>query len=233
MKLSEDPGSARVIFLDNHLLVVSKPAGQLVQGDRTGDRDLLTEAKEFVKRKYDKPGAVYLGLVHRLDRPASGVIVFARTSKAAGRLSGQFKNRTVSKRYVALVEGRLQGSGTCEGYIAKIHERPKIVEANVQGAKHARLAWRATACDRSTSLVDVDLHTGRPHQIRLQLSEMGHPIVGDLRYGAATEFDGKNLALHSYSLALDHPTRKNRMSFTDTPREWGESLVEALDSFLQ
>lgn len=218
--------------MDNHLLVVSKPAGQLIQGDRTGDVDLLSDAKSFIKREFDKPGAVYVGLVHRIDRPASGVVVLARTSKAASRLSDQFRNRSVSKHYVALVEGNLRGSGHCVGHIAKIDERPKLVGPNTTGAKEARLSWRAMPAFSGRSIVDVDLDTGRAHQIRLQLADLGHPIVGDLRHGAKSEFDGRNLALHAYRIRFDHPTQKTPVVVVDLPNHWDSGTRRLIDEFL-
>jgi len=210
------------LHLDNHLLVVNKPAGLLVQGDVTGDVDLLTIGKAFLKERFDKPGAVFLGLVHRLDRPVSGVVALARTSKAAARLSEQFRERTPTKRYLALVEGRLTGEGTREDHLAKLDRTVRVVKPTHPEAKRAVLRWRGLATDRTRrggdlSLVEVDLVTGRAHQIRVQLAAMGHPILGDLRYGATREFDGKNLALHAHQLTLEHPTRREAMTFTAPP----------------
>ena len=208
-----------VLYEDNHLLVVVKPAGTLAQADETGDDDLLTQGKAYVKEKYNKPGNVYLGLVHRLDRPASGVTVLARTSKAADRLSRAFRERKVSKHYLALVEGRMVGEGEAVDYLVKDSEarRVSVVRASHPGAKKARLRWRALAVEGQRTLVEVDLLTGRPHQIRVQLATLGHPLAGDLKYGAREEFDGRNLALHAYALALPHPTLKETMRFTAPP----------------
>jgi RluA family pseudouridine synthase len=210
-----------VLYLDNHLLVVAKPAGLLVQEDRTGDPDLLTLGKAFLKEKYDKPDNVFLGLVHRLDRPVSGVLVLARTSKAASRLSDQFRRRTPDKRYLALVEGRLDGGGTREDYLAKTGRHVRVVKPGREGAKRAELRWRTLATERrkegSVSLVEVELLTGRAHQVRVQLAALGHPILGDLRYDAQREFDGRNLALHSYRLEIEHPTKREAMSFSAPP----------------
>lgn len=210
-----------VIYLDNHLLVVHKPAGLLVQEDRTGDPDLLTLGKAFLKEKYDKPGNVFLGLVHRLDRPVSGVMVFARTSKAASRLSDQFRRRAPDKRYLALVEGRLDGEGMREDWLAKIDRHVRVVKPGHPKGKRAELRWQVLATERrksgDVSLVDVELLTGRAHQVRVQLAALGHPILGDLRYGAAREFDGRNLALHSYRLEIEHPTKREPMAFAAMP----------------
>jgi 23S rRNA pseudouridine1911/1915/1917 synthase len=211
-----------VLYLDNHLLVVRKPAGLLVQGDETGDVDLLTLGKAYLKERFDKPGAVFLGLVHRLDRPVSGVVVLARTSKAAGRLSEQFRERAPDKRYLALVEGRLLGEGTREDHLAKLGRTVRIVKPSHSEARRAVLRWRALGTERTkkagdVSLVEVELVTGRAHQIRVQLAAMGHPIIGDLRYGATREFDGRNLALHSYALTIGHPTKREPMTFRALP----------------
>ena len=210
-----------VVYLDNHLLVVHKPAGLLVQEDRTGDSDLLTLGKAFLKEKYDKPGNVFLGLVHRLDRPVSGVMVLARTSKAASRLSDQFRRRAPDKRYLALVEGRLDGQGRREDYLAKIDRHVRIVKPDHPKGKRAELRWQALATERrkegNVSLVEVELLTGRAHQVRVQLAALGHPILGDLRYGAEREFDGRNLALHSYRLEIEHPTKREPMAFAAMP----------------
>ena len=210
-----------VLYLDNHLLVVMKSAGLLVQEDATGDTDLLTLGKAFLKEKFDKPGNVFLGLVHRLDRPVSGVLVLARTSKAASRLSDQFRRRAPDKRYLALVEGRITGEGTREDWLAKIDRHVRVVKRGHPEGKRAELRWRSLATERTkqgdVSLLEVELVTGRAHQIRVQLSALGHPILGDLRYGAEREFDGRNLALHSYRLDIEHPTKRETMSFSALP----------------
>lgn len=206
-----------VLYTDNHLLVVVKPAGVLSQADRTGDEDLLTQGKHFIKQEFDKPGNVFLGLVHRLDRPVSGVMVFARTSKAADRLSRAFRERTIEKRYIAVVEGRLIGSGEREDWLLKEHGRVRTVEASHPGAKRAVLYWKSLTNENGRSLVEVNLLTGRPHQVRVQLAALGHPIMGDLLYGARSEFDGRNLALHAYSLGFEHPVRKEPMRFAAMP----------------
>ncbi|MEZ4701937.1 MAG: RNA pseudouridine synthase [Rhodothermales bacterium] len=210
-----DPAS--ILYVDNHVLVVEKPAGVLSQGDATGDLDLLTMAKAYVKVRFEKPGEVFLGLVHRLDRPVSGVMVFARTSKAASRLAAQFKTRAIGKRYVALVEGRCAGEGTQVDYLWKDHLRVRSVGPNHPKGMQSELSWKAVRQRDGMTVLDVQPKSGRPHQIRVQLAEMGHPIVGDFKYGARQPFDGRNLALHSYQLAFDHPTREERCVFAAPP----------------
>ena len=218
-----------ILYLDNHLLVVDKPAGMLSQEDRTGDLDVVTWAKAEIKQRFDKPGNVFVGLVHRLDRPVSGVMVLARTSKAAGRLSDQFRRRAVDKCYLAVVEGRLVGEGEQVDWLVK-GDRGTVrrVSRHTPGAKEARLRWRQLDADARHSLVEVELMTGRAHQIRVQLAGMGTPIVGDLRYGASRPLaDGRGLALHAVRLTLEHPTRKEPMTWTSAPPASWRGLVEA------
>ena len=219
-----------VIYLDNHLLVLNKPAGTLTQGDATGDLDLLTLAKGYIKQKFDKPGNVFLGLVHRLDRPVSGAMVFARTSKAASRLARQFKVRSVDKTYLAMVEGTVTGGGELVDYVWKDHRRVRIVQKNHPKGLRAELSYRPLATDRHSTLVEVKLATGRPHQIRVQLANQGHAIVGDFKYGAKTELDGRNLALHSFRLSIDHPTKGERMTWRVLPPDsWGQRFAHVID----
>lgn len=218
-----------VLYEDNHLLVVNKPAGILTQGDETGDLDLHSAAKAYVKEAYNKPGDVFLGLVHRLDRPVSGVMVFPRTSKAASRLTKQFKVRSVDKRYLAMVEGKMSGGGTLINYVRKDHRKVRIVsEAHPKGLR-AELSYKVLAQVGKTSLVDIKLATGRPHQIRVQLAKQGHPIVGDFKYGGKTELDGRNLALHSYALEILHPTKEVPVGWRIMPPDtWGSTYYRII-----
>jgi RluA family pseudouridine synthase len=209
-----------VLYLDNHLMVVAKPAGLLVQADATGDTDLLTLGKAYLKEKFSKPGQVFLALVHRLDRPVSGVMVMARTSKAAGRLTAQFKDRSVVKRYCAVVEGRMLGEGTLDGYIRKQGGKARMVSADYPKAAEARLRWASVAENNGRTLVDISLETGRPHQIRLQLAAAGHPILGDRKHGSTAPWLGKTVALHCYAMAVKHPTRLERMVWGQIPELW-------------
>jgi 23S rRNA pseudouridine1911/1915/1917 synthase len=220
------PSPFGLLHLDNHLLVVVKPAGLLAQADRTGDEDLLTLAKAFLKARFEKPGEVYLGLVHRLDRPVSGVMVLARTSKAAARLTEAFKERRVEKRYLAVVEGWLVGEGKRVDWLLKAHERVQVVKAGTPGAKCAAMRWEALAVAGHRSLVEVELLTGRAHQARVQLAALGTPILGDLRYGAKDELDGRNLALHAYRLAFEHPVLREPLAFSAPPPASWQGLFE-------
>ena len=206
-----------ILYIDNHLLVLNKPAGMPSQPDETGDQDILSWGKAYLKCTFDKPGNVFLGLVHRLDRPASGVTVFARTSKAAGRLSDQFRKRTVSKKYLAIVEENPPKEGRWTDYIVKRGREPRIVDAEIKGAQEARLSFRRERSVEDLTLVDINLETGRPHQIRLQFARRGFPLVGDVRYGSKRVLDGRNLALHCYRLEIEHPTLREFVSWSALP----------------
>ena len=223
----------RVLYEDNHLLVVEKPANVPVQADASGDEDLLTACKGYIKEKYAKPGEVYLGLVHRLDRPVGGVMVFARTSKAAARLTEQFSAHRARKRYAAIVEGSAPGEGRLTDFLWK-DERTNttsVVPEGTPGAKLAKLSFRTLAREGDLSLLDVDLQTGRPHQIRVQLSHAGFPIHGDQRYNPAAQV-GEQIRLWAYALTIVHPTLKEEMTFYALP-PFGEfpTAVKYLPAF--
>lgn len=205
--------SLSILYEDNHLLVVNKPAGLLVQGDRTGDQDLLTLAKQYLKEKYSKPGNVFLGLVHRLDRPVSGVVVLARTSKAASRLSAQIRGRTVKKQYLALAEGCVPEHGEWQDYIGRRGVTGRID----QRGKQAVLSFTRIQSRENVSYVVIDLITGVHHQIRVQFASRGYPLLGDLRYGAHRVFPGRAVALHARSFSCLHPTRGEIVRFTAEP----------------
>ena len=223
----------RVLYEDNHLLVVEKPANVPVQAVASGDEDLLTACKGYIKEKYAKPGEVYLGLVHRLDRPVGGVMVFARTSKAAARLTEQFSAHRARKRYAAIVEGSAPGEGRLADFLWK-DERTNttsVVPEGTPGAKMAKLSFRTLAREGDLSLLDVDLQTGRPHQIRVQLSHAGFPIHGDQRYNPAAQV-GEQIRLWAYALTIVHPTLKEEMTFYALP-PFGEfpTAVKYLPAF--
>jgi RluA family pseudouridine synthase len=204
-----------VLYIDNHLLAVCKPAGLLTQGDRTGDTSLLELCRAYVKQRFNKPGRVFLGLVHRLDRPVSGVVVFARTSKAAARLAAQFRARQVHKVYWALVEGQVPAAGTLVDRITRTGSRSYIVHDASGGL--AELRFRRLDYVQGRSWVEINLGTGRHHQIRVQFAHYGHPLVGDRRYGATQAFTPRAIALHARALRLTHPTRAETLTFTAEP----------------
>ena len=204
-----------VIYEDNHILVVNKAAGLLVQGDQTGDESLVDIAKRYIKDKYQKPGNVFLGLVHRLDRPTSGVIVLARTSKALTRLNQQFKDRLTKKVYRAVVSGSPEPKARLEHFLRKNSSQNKSFHypKNTLNTKHAILRYRYIEQLRSYHVLEIELETGRHHQIRVQLAAVGLHIKGDLKYGAKRPNQNGSIHLHAQSLALAHPTTKEEMKF--------------------
>ena len=221
-----------VLYEDNHLLVVVKPVNVPSQGDASGDPDLLGRLKEDVKRRYGKPGKVYLGLVHRLDRPVGGVMVFARTSKAASRLASQVRERSFDKTYLAVTEGVPTARGVLEHHLLKDRERNHVraVAEGTPNAKRAILEYEVLERAAGRALVRVALLTGRSHQVRVQFATIGHPLFGDHRYGRARGSQ-QQLALWSFALELEHPTRKERMRFACLPpidREPWQELAGAL-----
>jgi len=221
------PGELRVLFEDNHLIAVYKPAGVLTQGDSSGDPSLMDWVKRWLAERYHKPGNVFLGLVHRLDRPVSGVVLFARTSKAASRLSQQFREREVDKRYLVAVEGTVTPArGRLEHFIAH-HEGSRSVEVSNHdrsGAKTARLRYDTRWTGDKVSVLEVQLETGRKHQIRAQLAHVGHPVVGDRLYGARLRNDTSGIALCSISLAIMHPIARSPLTI-ELPRTLWPALL--------
>ncbi|MFV8290731.1 RluA family pseudouridine synthase [Aerococcus viridans] len=200
-----------ILYEDNHLLLVQKPVNIPVQGDQSGDKDLLTHLKEDIKYRYQKPGNVYLGLVHRLDRPVGGAMVFAKTSKAASRLSDQVRRNAMERTYLAVVNGEpKQASGRLVDYLYKNRQENKvsIVSEHHKEGKKAVLDYSVIASKDGLSLVSVQLQTGRPHQIRVQLAGLGMPIWGDQKYGEQYSKVGQQIALWANSLTLTHPVQK-------------------------
>lgn len=204
-----------VIYEDNHILVVNKAAGLLVQGDQTGDESLVDIGKRYIKDKYQKPGNVFLGLVHRLDRPTTGVIVLARTSKALTRLNQQFKDRLTKKVYRAVVSGSPEPKARLEHFLRKNSSQNKSFHypKNTLNTKHAILRYRYIEQLKSYHVLEIELETGRHHQIRVQLAAVGLHIKGDLKYGAKRPNQNGSIHLHAQSLALAHPTTKEEMKF--------------------
>jgi 23S rRNA pseudouridine1911/1915/1917 synthase len=216
--LPED--TLRVLFEDNHCLAVHKPAGLLTVGDRTGDVTLVDLARDDLRRRYQKPGNVFVGVVHRLDRPVSGVVLFAKTSKAAGRLAEQFRLGRVEKVYQALVEGRTAKEGVLIDRLVKDRESNIVRRAShgTADARECRLAFRRLKIDAETTLLEIRPQTGRSHQIRVQLASAGHPIVGDRKYGSKRAF-AEGIALKAVRLTFEHPVRKIPVT-VEAPPEW-------------
>lgn len=209
-----------IIYEDNHIIVVEKSVNIPSQGDKTGDIDMLTLVKQYIKEKYNKPGEVYLGLVHRLDRPVGGVMVFAKTSKAAARLSEQVRVKEFKKKYLVIVDGKMDNQkGTLEDYLLKNEKlnMSKVVKEGTKNSKLAKLDYEVLKYDKeiNLSLLKINLHTGRHHQIRVQLKSKGHSIYGDQKYG--TRGRGKQICLWAYELSIVHPITKERMTFKVLP----------------
>ncbi len=219
-----------VLHADNHLLAVAKPASAPVVPDASGDPSLLDAAKLWIRREGAKPGRVFLAVVHRLDRPVSGVVLFARTTKAAGRLSEQFRARQVRKLYLAVVEGEVRGeSGEIEQWLEKdeCQNRVRVVDPGSVGARRAATHWRTLARRGERTLLELEPSTGRAHQLRVALSlGLGAAIVGDVKYGAKLALSDRSIALHALELEVEHPTRRERIALRcplperDWWREW-------------
>jgi len=213
-----------VLYEDNHLIAVYKPAGVLVQGDASGDRTLMDDVKDYIKKKYNKPGDVFLGLLHRLDKPTSGIILFARTSKGASRLSTQFRNREIKKTYHALVEGKLEKtSGTLINYLRKndAKYRMEVFDDETKDSKRAELDYTVVDVIRNNTLVKINLKTGRKHQIRAQFAHSGHPVVGDVKYGAEHKLQDGSIRLCATTLQFTTATGGEEKTIEiDVPEEW-------------
>lgn len=212
----------KILYEDNHVLVVIKPVNMPVCEDSSGDMDLLSYLKGYIKDKYNKPGNVYLGLIHRLDRPVGGVMVFAKTSKAAGRLSDQVRLKKIRKKYYAVVCGNLAGSGVFNDKLLK-NSRTNMVRVDSRG-KDSSLEYNVVSSINSLSLVDINLITGRSHQIRVQFSSRGYPLFGDQRYNNGS-LVGEQIALFSYYLSFFHPVSGELMEFSESiPNRYPFSL---------
>ncbi|MDD2387007.1 MAG: RluA family pseudouridine synthase [Bacteroidales bacterium] len=202
---------ADILYEDNHLIAVNKKVRQIVQGDKTGDLPLSALVKEYIKKKYHKPGEVYIGVPHRLDRPVSGVIIFAKTSKALIRLNELFKNKTVTKKYYAIVDKHPpKKEDKLEGYIYRDTKKNKsfVRQKNEPDTKFASLSYKLINSSEKFFLLEIDLHTGRHHQIRCQLADIGCPIRGDLKYGYQRANKNMGINLHAIELSFIHPVKK-------------------------
>ena len=212
-----------VIYEDNHLLVVEKPINIPTQEDNTKDKDLLTILKKYIKEKYNKPGNVYLGLVHRLDRPVGGIMVFARTSKAASRLSEQVRNKTFKKTYNAVVIGNIENTGKLKDNLLK-DEKRNIVKVDKNG-KEAILNFKKLNYKNNMSLVEINLETGRSHQIRVQMANHGYPLFGDQKYNKTAKV-GEQIALFAKKIEFIHPTTNELLTFElDLPNRYPFTIL--------
>ncbi|ENH97226.1 pseudouridine synthase [Gracilibacillus halophilus YIM-C55.5] len=224
--------NATILYEDNHIMVVEKPVNVPVQEDQSKDQDLFNQLKEHIKVRDQKPGNVYLGLVHRLDRPVGGVMVFAKTSKAASRLSDTIRKNELEKQYLAIIRGKPDQDGTLVDYIIKDRQKNLVRTASKKEtqAKKAILDYQLLASSNGLSLVKVNLHTGRPHQIRVQFASRNYPLYGDQKYGQNVNKPGQQIALWSHQLAFTHPVRKTEIRMTSYPPEaypwslWSEML---------
>ncbi len=222
----------KILYEDNHIIVVIKPVNIPVQADKSGDIDMLSIIKDYIKEKYNKPGNVYVGLVHRLDRMVGGVMVFAKTSKAASRLSEYIRQKNVKKRYLAILNGKLEVSSESkklEDYLVKNQEKnmSSVVKSSTNNSKLAILEYSVLKNfiykNKEYSLVDVDLQTGRHHQIRVQFQNVGNPLYGDIKYGQKVNKVGQSLGLWSYYLSFFHPTKDEYLEFSFKPSQIEES----------
>ncbi len=216
-----------ILYEDNHIIIANKAPGILVQGDRTGDIPLLERVRQYIKAHYNKPGNVFLGLVHRLDRPVSGAVIFARTSKALERLNRMMRQRNISKIYHAVVEGiPASHEATLIHYLRKNPRNNKttVFTRPTPGAKEAVLHYRLIAVGERYALLEIDLKTGRHHQIRAQLAKAGHPVKGDLKYGAKRSNPFPGIMLHARRLIFEHPVRRTALNivapYPDTHWDW-------------
>lgn len=224
-----------ILYEDNHLLIVEKPVNVPVQEDRSKDPDLLTVLKQDIKMRYNKPGNVYLSLVHRLDRPVGGAIILAKTSKAASRMANILRKRELERKYLAIVRGKVASrKGTLEHYLQKDRKKNEVlvVDPNADNAKKAILHYRVLGQKDKLSLIEVRLVTGRSHQIRVQLNAIGNPLFGDQLYGKRINNVGQQIALWAYELSFIHPVKKERITVQSNPPKkfpwdiWNKHMIK-------
>lgn len=217
MKIVSNKDNLDVLYEDNHIIVINKRVGDIVQGDKTGDKPLSDVVKEYIKDKYNKPGEVFLGVVHRLDRPTTGIVVFARTSKALTRLNELFKNRETQKTYWAVVKNRPPKDADTLVHYLKRNEKSNTSKAHIKEvpeSKQASLDYKIIRELNNYFALEINLHTGRHHQIRAQLSAIGSPIKGDLKYGFDRSNPDGGIHLHARKLVFTHPVSKERLEIT-------------------
>ena len=227
--------SQNILFEDNHLIAINKPAGILVQGDITGDKSLDILVKEYIKKKYKKPGDVFLGVVHRIDRPVSGVVLFARTSKALVRLNQQFRDKEVKKTYWAVCKNRPEETeGHLINYLRKNSEQNKsyVCKVDAKNSQKAELKYRWINNSNNFNLMEVELITGRHHQIRAQLADIGCPVKGDLKYGAKRSNPDGSIHLHARKIIITHPVKKSEeVIIADVPEDALWKFFEQVETY--
>jgi 23S rRNA pseudouridine1911/1915/1917 synthase len=220
MKIVSDKTNLQILYEDNHIIAINKRVGDIVQGDKTGDKPLSEVVKEYIKDKYNKPGEVFLGVVHRLDRPTSGIVIFARTSKALSRLNEMFSNRETQKTYWAIVKNKPEKAADTLVHYLKRNEKNNTSKAHlkeVPDSKIARLDYKIIKELDSYFALEIDLHTGRHHQIRAQLAAIGCPIKGDLKYGFDRSNPDGGIHLHARKLIFIHPVSKENLEIVAPP----------------
>ncbi len=223
-----------VLYEDNHIIIVNKTVSEIVQGDKTGDKPLSEIVKEYLKDKYNKPGNVFCGVTHRLDRPTSGIVVFSKTSKALPRLNDMFKNKEISKTYWAVVKNApKQPEGTLKHYLVRNEKQNKSYAYDMEkpNSKQAILHYKLIARSDKYSLLEIDLETGRHHQIRCQLAKIGSPIKGDLKYGAERSNPDGGISLHARKISFIHPVSKELIEVTAPVPE--DNLWQALEAIVK
>ncbi|WP_442267380.1 RluA family pseudouridine synthase [Tenacibaculum sp. ZS6-P6] len=219
----------QVLHEDNHIIIINKRSGDIVQGDKTGDKPLSDVVKEYIKEKYSKPGNVFLGTVHRLDRPTSGIVIFARTSKALERLNKMLREKQIQKTYWAVVKGHLTNNqNTLINFLKKNpkNNKSKAYKNEISGSKKAVLHYTVLRKLDRYSLLEIDLETGRHHQIRCQLSNIGHPIKGDLKYGFPRSNKNGSIHLHAKKIQFTHPVNKEEITI-NAPTPTNDSIWDA------
>jgi len=223
MKIISTKNNLQVLYEDNHLIIVNKRVGDIVQGDQTGDKPLSEVVKEYIKEKYNKPGEVFIGVVHRLDRPTTGLVVFAKTSKALSRLNESFKNRETQKTYWAVVKNIPEmPTATLTHYLVRNpkNNQSKAFDKEVKESKKASLTYHILKKLDRFVVLEIDLHTGRHHQIRAQLAKIGSPIKGDLKYGFDRSNTDGGIHLHARKLTFIHPVKKEQITLiAPTPND--------------
>ena len=215
----------QILFEDNHLIIINKYPSQIVQGDKTGDEPLSEQIKKYLKKKYNKPGNVFCGVVHRLDRPVSGIMILAKTSKAASRLSLQFAEHKIEKYYLAWVEGSCDKERVLENYLIRKEKKCLVSQDKING-KWASLQYHRVTIKENKSLLLIRLNSGRHHQIRCQMAESGHPVLGDTLYGSQTSWKSGKIALHAWKIIFTHPVKKEKNEFSLNPDFWPKPYNE-------